>query len=206
MITLPNPSAKPPSIRLYHHVLFGPTDRCNRNRVRSHFGDARVFFGRILESQAFHEGPVHILYKRTSINPVDRSGSCSLDAYPHEFTTEVEHFLVFPPGVRYMGEAVGNAAPDQVCCTSFLAAQWGRIRNHVHSFSPFKPSINVNMLLVLENPACAKATLSRTSPIRSFKLKAESGLAASAEILTVVSGLYSTRSVREGEEQNKCGT
>ena len=59
----------------------------------------------------------------------------------------------------------------------------------LHSFSPLKPSINVNMLLVSEDPAFARATLSRTNPIRSFKLKVESGLAASAEILAVISGL-----------------
>ena len=59
----------------------------------------------------------------------------------------------------------------------------------LRSFSPLKPSINVNMLPVSENPAIAKAALSRTSPIRSFKLKIESGLAASAETLALISGL-----------------
>ena len=67
--------------------------------------------------------------------------------------------------------------------------QCGRARDDIHSFSALKPSINVNMLLVSENPAFARATLSRTSPMRSFKLKIESGLAASAEILAVTSGL-----------------
>ena len=73
-MTLPNMSAKPLSINLRHHVLFIPTDRRNRNRVRPHFGSARVFSGRIIESQTFYEGSVHILYERISINPVDRSG------------------------------------------------------------------------------------------------------------------------------------
>ena len=59
----------------------------------------------------------------------------------------------------------------------------------LHSFSPLKPSISVNMLLVSENPAFAKATMSRPRPMRSFKVKIESGLAASAEILAVISGL-----------------
>ena len=112
-----------------------------------------------------------------------------MDAYPYEFVAEVKDFLVLPPGVRHVGEPVRNAAPNQVCCTSSSVVQRGRIEDGVHSFSPFRPSINVNMLLVLENPACARAALSRTSPIRSFKLKAELGLAASAEILMVVSGL-----------------
>ena len=66
--------------------------------------------------------------------------------------------------------------------------QHQRHRKGLHSFSPLKPLINVNILLVLENPPFARATLSRTSPIRSFKLKMESGLAASAEILVVISG------------------
>ena len=67
--------------------------------------------------------------------------------------------------------------------------QYSRGRGDVHSFSVLKPSINVNILLVWENPAFARATLSRTSPIRSFKPKIESGLAASAEILAMICGL-----------------
>ena len=110
--------------------------------------------------------------------------------HPHEIAGEVEDFLVLPPGVYHVGEAVRDTVPNQVYRIPQSARnKLGPQSGCVHSFSPLKPSISVNMLPVSENPAFARATLSRTSPIRSFKLKMESGLAASAEIFAVISGL-----------------
>lgn len=115
-----------------------------------------------------------------------------MGTYPREFAEQVNDSFILPPGARHVGEAVGNTFPNQICCIP--AHQHWKIQHFqnqrgLHSFSPLKPSINVNMLLVSENPAFAKATLSRTRPIRSFKLNIESCLAASAEILAVISGL-----------------
>jgi len=86
------------------------------------------------------------------------------------------------------------AKPSEILCQTksvshcqYQTIQHRQSRESIHSFSPLKLSINVNILLVSENPAFARATLSRISPIRSFKLKTESGLAVSAEILAVIS-------------------
>ena len=114
-----------------------------------------------------------------------------LDTHPHEITGEVDNFLVLPPGAYHVGETVRNTAPNQV----YRIPQ--SVPNNpappesgcIHSFSPLKLSISVNISLVSEKPAFARATLSRTSPIRSFKLRMESGLAASLDILAVISGL-----------------
>lgn len=114
-----------------------------------------------------------------------------LDTHPHEITGKVEDFLVFPPGVYHVVETVGNTAPNQICRIPLSAPNDPALAEVKcsHSFPILKPSISVNMLLVWENPAFARATLSRTNPIRSFKLKIESGLAASVDILAVISGL-----------------
>ena len=114
-----------------------------------------------------------------------------LGTHPHEIIGEVEDFCVLPPGVCHVSETVSNTVPNQVYRIPHLAPDNPPPQESgcVHSFSPLRPSISVNMLPVSENPAFASATLSRTSPMRSFKLKMESGLAASVEIFAVISGL-----------------
>ena len=37
-----------------------------------------------------------------------------MEAHLHEFAEQVENFLILPPGARDVGEAVGNAFPNQI--------------------------------------------------------------------------------------------
>lgn len=169
------------------HALFIATGGCNGNGFRPQFGDAGVLSGRVLEAQTLHERPEHLLCG--GINEVgSREGRC----WPLTRTKSLVRSRISSFSHQVF---ITWAKPSEMLLQTKSVASRRQYRKTpttmkcVHSFSPLKPSIRVNILLVSENPASASATLSITSPMRSFKLKMESGLAASAEILAVISGL-----------------
>ena len=142
---------------------------------------------RVLEAQTFQERPVHMLLGGISEGKTDSASTL----LPSRIHYKGREFPRFP--TRYLPHGRSRrkyyATPSLLCSSSATndPAWWEP--EDKHCFSPLKLLISVNMLLISENPAFARATLSKTNPIRSSKLKIESDLAASVETLAIISGV-----------------